>query len=415
MPQEPIARRSARSLLRDRDFVAYFVARQCAIAAFGIESAAIAWQIWLLRRSAFDLGLIGLLLFVPALALALPAGYLADRFNRKTVSALGAAVEMLALLIFVALSLSHTRSVTIYFAAVFLVGIAHATGVAAERSLLTNIVASGSFVRATSLSQSANQIITVFAPAVAGVLISVSSSVAFACAAALYGIAAVAFSLLRATSTDQKDRLTWRSSLEGVRYIWRERTILAAISLDLFAVLFGGAVALLPIYATQILHVGPTGFGALRAASGVGAALVAVAIARRPLKRRLGLLLFWCVAGFGIATVLFGVSKIFWLSLVMLALAGGFDMVSMVVRNVVVQLGTPNNMRGRVSSVENVFIGASNELGAFESGALAAWLGAEASVVIGGFGTLLVIVLWAYFFPQLRRYDAPAQQLSCAP
>jgi len=398
---------SVRRLLADREFALYFFARQCAIAAFGIESAAIAWQIYLLRHSAFDLGLIGLLLFVPALALALPAGYLADRFDRETVAALGSASEMVALLVFVALSLSHSRSLAAYFAAVFFIGSIHALGVAAERSLLTNIVAPGSFVRATALSQSANQVVTVFAPALAGVLLSINTTAAFGCAAALYGMGSLGFAVLRPAPMRDEERPTWRSSLEGICYVWRHKIVLGAISLDLFAVLFGGAVALLPVYATQVLHVGPTGFGALRAASGAGAAIVAAAIARRPLRRRLGPTLFWCVAGFGLATIAFGVSKSFWLSLLALALAGGFDMVSMVIRNVLVQLGTPNAMRGRVSSIENVFIGASNELGAFESGTVAAWIGAEASVVAGGVGTLIVIALWAWWFPRLRGYDAP--------
>ena len=397
-----------RRLLSDRNFATYFIARQCAIGAFGIESAAIAWQIWLLRHSAFDLGLIGLILFVPALVLALPAGYLADRFDRKIVSALGSTAEMLALGIFIALSLSGTHSIVAYFAAIFLIGIVHALGVAAERSLLTNIVDRATFVRAAALSQSANQVVTVLAPAVAGVLIAITTSVAFVVAAALYGAAAAGFAFLPRSQSGNEEKPTLRSSLDGLRYIWRQKVVLGAISLDLFAVLFGGAVALLPIYATHILHVGPAGFGALRAASGVGAAMVAAIIARHPLRRRLGPLLFWCVAGFGVATILFGVSKAFWFSLFMIAVAGGFDMVSMVIRNVLVQLGTPNHMRGRVSSVENVFIGASNELGAFESGAVAAWLGAETSVVIGGIGTLIVIALWAWLFPKLRSFDAVA-------
>jgi MFS family permease len=375
------------------------------VAAYGVESAAIAWQIYILRHSPFDLGLIGLLLFVPTLALALPAGYLADRFDRKTIAALGSGAEMLALLIFVGLSL-QTRSVGVYFGAVFLIGIMHAAGVAAERSLLTNIVPASAFVRATALSQSANQVLAVLAPALAGLLLAHSTTVAFAAAAGLYGVGALCFAALRPKFTETGEVPTWRSSLDGLRYVWRHKVVLGAISLDLFAVLFGGAVALLPIYATQILHVGPTGFGALRAASGAGAALVAVGIARFPLKGRLGPLLFWCVAGFGLSTIVFGISKSFWLSLLSLAFVGGFDMVSMVIRNVLVQLGTPNAMRGRVSSIENVFIGASNELGAFESGTVAAWIGAEASVLVGGVGTLIVVALWAWGFPRLRRYDA---------
>ncbi|MBV9149317.1 MAG: MFS transporter [Candidatus Eremiobacteraeota bacterium] len=397
-----------RRLLADREFGFYFAARQCTVAAFAIESAAIFWQVYVLRHSAFDLGLIGLLLFVPALTLALPAGYVADRFDRKTVSAIGSVAEMLGLVLFVVLALLHTRAIAAYFSAVVLIGIAHTAGVAAKRSLLADIVRPGIFVRATALSQSTYQVIVVLAPALAGLLISANIVFAFALAALLYGAGALSFALLHPNAPQHTERPTWRSSLEGIRYIWRQKVVLGAISLDLFAVLFGGAAALLPIYATQILHVGPIGFGALRAASGVGAAVVAAGIAGRPLRNRLGMLLYWCVAGFGVATIVFGVSKLFWLSLLALAIAGGFDMVSMVIRNVVVQLGTPGEMRGRVTSVENVFIEASNELGAFESGTVAAWLGAEASVVLGGVGTLVVIALWAWWFPHLRRFDAPS-------
>ena len=377
------------------------------MAAFAIESAAVFWQVYVLRNSAFDLGLIGLLLFLPALSLALPAGYLADRFDRKTVSAIGSVGEMLGLLLFVALALLHTRAVTPYFGAVALIGVAHTAGVAAKRSLLADIVRADIFVRATAVSQSTYQVIVVLAPALAGLLISLNIVFAFALAALLYGAGALSFALLRPNAPQHTEPPTWRSSIDGLRYIWHKKVLLGAISLDLFAVLFGGAVALLPIYATQILHVGPIGFGALRAAPGIGAAIVAAAIAHRPLRSRLGMLLYCCVAGFGLATIVFGVSKFFWLSLLALAIAGGFDMVSMVIRNVVVQLDTPGYMRGRVTSVENVFIEASNELGAFESGAVASWLGAEASVVLGGVGTLVVIALWAWWFPHLRRYDAP--------
>jgi len=202
------------------------------------------------------------------------------------------------------------------------------------------------------------------------------------------------------------------AAIEGIRFIFKRKIVLGAISLALFAVLFGGATALLPVYAASILHVGPTGFGILRSAPALGAALVAAFIARHPLKRRAGRVLFYCVAGFGVATIVFGISKNFWLSVIALALTGGFDMVSVIIRVALVQLGTPDAMRGRVNAVENVFIGASNELGAFESGTLAAFIGTEASVVAGGVATLVVIALWTVLFPKLRTFDRldPSQQ-----
>ncbi|MBV8117131.1 MAG: MFS transporter, partial [Candidatus Eremiobacteraeota bacterium] len=192
---------------------------------------------------------------------------------------------------------------------------------------------------------------------------------------------------------------------EGLRYVWHDKFVLGALSLDLFAVLLGGATALLPVFATQILHVGAVGFGLLSAAPAVGSAIVAIVIARRPLRRRTGRYLFWCVAGFGVATIVFGISRSFWLSFAALAFAGGFDMVSVSIRGALVQLRTPNEVRGRVSAVENIFIGASNQLGAFESGTLASFIGAAQSVVFGGAATLVIIALWTLLFPALRRFD----------
>jgi hypothetical protein len=229
--------------------------------------------------------------------------------------------------------------------------------------------------------------------------------VAFAAAAACYIGAAIAYTRLTAQAVEREDVPLFAAALQGIRFIFNRKVILGAISLDLFAVLFGGAVALLPVYATSILHVGPTGFGALRAAPAIGAACVAAYIARRPLSRNAGLLLLWTVAGFGAATIVFGVSRNFIVSVVALALTGGFDMVSMVIRTVLVQLRTPDAMRGRVGAVENIFIGASNELGAFESGTVASLIGTQPSVVLGGVATIVVILLWSVLFPELRRFD----------
>lgn len=370
------------------------------------------WQIFQLRHNPFDLGLIGLVLFVPQLVLALPAGVLADRYDRRAIVMLSTLTEAAGLCGFVALVLLHVHSLAVYLAAVAFVGIAHSIGIPAQRSLLANIVRSEHFVRAQATSSSIGQLVTIAGPAIAGALIAVSTMVAFGAAALCYVAAAIAFSRLAFREVQYEDVPLVHAAMEGLRFIFNRKIVLAAISLDLFAVLFGGATALLPVYATNILHVGPTGFGALRAAPALGAAAVAAYIARHPIARNAGRSLLITVAGFGIATIVFGVSRNFIVSLVALAFTGGFDMVSMVIRNVLVQLRTPDAMRGRVGAVENIFIGASNELGAFESGSIASLIGTQASVVLGGVATIVVIALWSLIFPELRRFDRLVEALA---
>jgi len=373
--------------------------------AYSIEDVAVGWQIFQLRHSALDLGLVGLVLFVPQLLLALPAGVLADRIDRRAIviaSTIGAAF---GLAIVVALIAAGVRDVRAYFAAVAAIGTAQAMGIPAQRSLLVNIVPKERFVRSQALTSSIGQLVTIAGPAVGGALIAAGTQVAFAAAAAAYFCAACTFALLRRHTAEQQTELPLHAALQGVRFIFTHRLILGAISLDLFAVLFGGATSLLPIFATSILHVGPTGFGLLRAAPAAGAALVAGYVARHSLGAGAGRLLFFCVAGFGAATIVFGLSRNVALSAAALVLTGAFDMVSVVIRSALLQLRTPDAMRGRVSAVENIFIGASNELGAFESGGVAALAGARASVVLGGVATLAVIALWAVLFPELRRFE----------
>jgi MFS family permease len=403
-----------RALFADRDFVAYFIARQGASVAYRMESVAVGWQVFLLRHQPFDLGLVGLVLFLPQVLLALPAGFIADRFDRRIVCTLCALADALGMLLFVWLAISGTHSLGAYLGATAFVGVAHALGTPAERSLLAGIVRSQHFVRAQAMMSSIGQLIVIAGPAVGGALLALGAPFAFGAAALVYAVAAIAFLGLRPKPVAAADVPLGRAAGEGVRYIWSRPVLFGAISLDLFAVLFGGAVALLPVYADQILHVGPAGLGLLRSAPAVGGTLVAAAIVRRPIERNIGPLMYLCVAGFGVATIVFGLSKNLWLSLIALALTGAFDMVSVVIRNLLVQLGTPDAMRGRVSAVENVFIGASNELGAFESGTLAAFIGTVPSVVVGGLGTLVVIGLWAFLFPQLRRFDRLEETQSSA-
>jgi MFS family permease len=388
-----------------REFAAYFFARQTGLLAFSIEDVAVSWQIFQLRHSPLDLGLVGLVLFLPQLVLALPAGVLADRADRRTIIIASSVAEAAGLAGFIALIVLGVHSVGIYLGAVAFIGIAHSMGIPAQRSLLVNIVPKEQFVRAQALTSSVGELVTIGGPALGGALIALGTPIAFAAAALSYIVATVAFTFLRRHAVEYEDVPVVNAALEGVRFIFRQRIILGAISLDLFAVLFGGAVALLPVFATSILHVGPTGFGILRAAPGIGAALVAGYVARHSLGRGAGRLLLICVAGFGAATIVFGISRNFVLSILALALTGAFDMVSVVIRSALVQLRTPNEMRGRVGAVENIFIGASNELGAFESGGLASLIGTQAAVVLGGVATLAVIALWAVLFPELREFE----------
>lgn len=394
-----------RELLRDREYLAYFLARQGARLGYSVETVAIAWQIYGLRHRAFDLALVGLVLFLPQLLLAIPAGIVADRFDRRLVCIFCTLGEVAAVLTFVALILTGTHSLALNLGAVAIIGIAHALGDPAERTLLAGIVRSHHYVRAQAMTTSVGQIITIAGPAVGGVLIAIGTPVAFAVAAGAYALAAVAYTFLTPQPTAEAP-VELKAAADGIGFIFSHPVILGAITLDLFAVLFGGAVMLLPIYATQILHVGPIGYGALNSAPAVGAMLVGGYLARRPIKRNAGIVLLWVVAGFGVATIAFGLSHNLVLSLIALAATGGFDVVSVVIRSALVQLDTPDAMRGRVSAVENIFIGASNQLGGFESGALAALVGPVAAVVAGGVATLAVIAVAAKIFPKLRAYDA---------
>jgi hypothetical protein len=364
--------------------------------------------VYAIRNQPFDLALVGLILFLPQLLLSIPAGLLADHLDRRLVCIVAALANALASSIFVYLALRGHTSLPVYFSAVAVLAIVYALGAPAQRSILASIVTGDRYVRGSALVSSAGQLIGIAGPALAGLLIAVNVPVAFAVATAVHLAGGAAFVFLQPKPPEKREEgaaSLWHSALEGVHFIFSRKIILGAISLDLFAVLFGGATALLPIYATQILHVGATGFGWLRAAPGVGAAVVALWIARRPIERSAGTWLIWSVIGFGVFTIVFGLSRSMPLSLAALALTGGFDMISMVIRGVLTQASVPNAMRGRVGAVEAIFIGASNELGTFESGTVAAWLGPVPSVALGGAATLAVIALWSWWFPQLRRFD----------
>ena len=394
------------SVFAHRPFALFWASRVLSTTAFQMQSVAVGWLVYELTGSALDLGLVGLAQFVPMLALALVTGHVADNFDRSQILVACQAVKLLTAAALGLGSLYGGMPREAIFAVIFVFGAARAFEMPTLQALLPGVVPEPMLPRAVAASASANQTATIAGPALGGLLYAASPMLAFATCGILYVLSA--FAIVRVHSrlkAADREPVSLDSLLAGIHYIHRNPVIMGAISLDLFAVLLGGATALLPIYAKDILHVGPTGLGVLRAAPGVGALVMSLYLARHPPRRRVGQQMFAAVAAFGIATIAFGLSASFPLSLVALALLGASDMVSVVIRASLVQLKTPDAMRGRVSAVNSVFIGSSNQLGEFESGLTAAWFGTVPSVVIGGVGTLVVVLLWMRFFPALARAD----------
>jgi len=330
----------------------------------------------------------------------------ADRHDRRHVVAGNAVAEGLGTLALAAAVITQVTAIPVYLGILFGIGTARAFETPAARSILPSLVTAGEFVRTQAAFSSIRALVRIGGPALGGLLVTLSPALALGVATALIAAYALLFGALTlAPVVRRTTSATWRDAFEGLHFVRTRPVIAGALSLDLFAVLFGGATALLPAFADGIFGVGPAGLGAMRAAPAVGGALVAAFIARRPLERRVGGVLLIAVAGFGLATIAFGLSRDFRFSLVLLAIVGGTDMISVVIRSGLVQLATPDAMRGRVNAVENVFIGASNELGEFESGTLAAFVGVVPAVVLGGVGTLAIIALWGTFFPALRSAD----------
>jgi MFS family permease len=415
MPEPESHAHAGLSAFRYSNFTLFTVARFFLVAALEMQSVAVGWQIYEITRRPLDLGLVGLAQFLPVFLLFLPAGHAADRFNRKRLVLLcyiGFAV-CYTLLFEIARAKAH--NVTFIYAVLVLLGVVRAFNAPAGRSLLPLLVPVEVFPSAVAWNATTFQGATILGPALGGLLYA-----AFDGPAGVYGIALVVtalaiITLVRVTLTQPErahEEVSVHTALAGLRYIWTHKLILGAISLDLFAVLLGGAVALLPVYAREILRTGPWGLGLLRAAPGVGAAVMAILLAYRPLRSRVGKIMLVCVAGFGAFTVVFGVSHNLTLSLISLVLVGASDMVSVVVRGTLVQIATPDAVRGRVNAVDMIFIGASNELGEFESGLTAHWFGTIPAVIIGGAGTLIVVALWAWLFPELRNANelTPVQE-----
>ncbi|WP_426690315.1 MFS transporter [Rhodanobacter ginsengiterrae] len=395
---------TAGSLRQHHAFVAFWFARIASGFGFQMLSVAVGWQIYALTGRAFDLGLIGLVQFVPSVLLALPAGHVADQFERRRIVLLGQLVEWIAIAVLAGLSLAHDIHEVGILLLVFVIGIAKAFEFPALQSMLPALVPAEVLPRAMAVNGSAGQAAMIMGPAVGGLLYVAGPGVVYATCAVLYLISITLMARLRyAQAPPKREPATLQTVFAGVHFIRRRPDVLGVISLDLFAVLLGGATALLPIFAKDILHTGPWGLGLLRAAPAVGALLMSVWLARHAMQRRVGMIMFAAVAGFGVATLVFALSTALWLSLAALFALGAFDMVSMVIRGSLVQLDTPDDMRGRVSAVNAIFINTSNQLGEFESGMLAAWLGAVGATLIGGIGTLVVVGLWMGMFPSLRR------------
>ncbi len=391
------------SLTSYPSFLRFWAGRLAGTMGNQMVMLAVAWQMYDLTSSAWSLGLVGLFQFVPALALALVSGHVADRHDRRHIVSMALLLQLVVSLVLLVSTHEHWISRDLILGLSLLLGVARSFQMTAQQALTPLLVPASILARAMAFSSSGMQAAIIGGPALGGLLYKFGASVVYAVCGALFVVAA---SLVWSARYDHKPAprapVTLDTLLAGVRFIRAKPVVLGAISLDLFAVLLGGATALLPIFARDLLHVGPEGLGLLRAAPAVGALLMSLALARWTIKTRAGAILFTCVAIFGLTTIVFGVSHWFWLSMAMLFVNGAVDMVSVVVRQTLVQLDTPDEMRGRVSAVNAIFIGASNQLGEFESGATAALFGPVGAVVLGGVGTLVVVGLWMRWFPQLR-------------
>ncbi len=367
---------------------------------------AIGWHMYDLTGSAWDLGLVGLFQFVPALLLALLAGHVVDRHHRGRILAACFAVQGAVALVLLAAVQGGHDSRELLLGVSLVLGSVRAFQMPAQQALTPLLVPPELLPRAMAFSSAGMQGAIIGGPALGGLLFAIGAGTVYGACAALSFVGCALVMRLRYVHTQPaREPVTLRSVLAGVEFIWKRKTVLGAVSLDLFAVLLGGAVALLPIYAKDILHTGAWGLGLLRGAPAVGALVMSIWLTRHPIERRVGRALLWAVALFGVCMIVFGISRSFIVSLVALAVSGAADMVNVVIRQTLVQLETPDEMRGRVSAVNSIFIGASNQLGEFESGATAALFGPVGSVVAGGLGTVLVAAAWFRLFPSLAQRD----------
>lgn len=393
-------------LLGHRPYLAYFASRTLSRFASQIAAVAIGWQIYDRTGSAFNLGLAGLTQFLPTALLVFFAGHVADRYDRRRVMRLCQFVEAVTAVTLAVGSIAGWLSVPEIFLALAVIGTVTAFESPASAALLPAVAPDGQLQRATAIATAGGQIAMICGPALGGIAYALSAAAPFAAMAAFWMAGCLLSGLIRhLTPAKGKEPPSWAALFDGVRFVRSNPAILGTISLDLFAVLLGGATALLPIYARDVLHTGPWGLGVLRAAPAVGALLMSSALARFSIRRKIGLRMFQAVIVFGAATIIFALSQWIWLSLLALAVMGAADTISVVIRFSLVQLATPDDMRGRVGAVNFLFINASNQLGEFESGMVAALLGAVPAAALGGLGTILVALAWMRLFPTLRQVD----------
>ena len=397
--------RAGRAAFSHPGFVLFQVARFLIVAAVEMQAVAVGWHVYEITKRPLDLGYVGLAQFLPGILLFPISGHASDHFERRHV--LSACYGGYAVCFALLLALTQrTPSVRAIYVVLILIGVVRSFNSTASRSILVQLVPEEHFPNAVAWNASIFQAATILGPSFGGILYTAFRGPSAVYVVALLTAIGATVSSFRINPEVKvrppREPMSLKTLFAGINYIWRKKLILGAISLDLFAVLLGGAVALLPVYAREILHTGPWGLGLLRTAPGVGAAMMAVLLAHRPLRGRSGPTLLWSVAGFGIFTIIFGLSRSLTVSLIALLLLGASDMVSVIIRATLTQLATPDEMRGRVTAVDMIFIGTSNEFGQFESGVTAQWFGTVPAVVLGGIGTLVVIAVWAWLFPELR-------------
>jgi MFS family permease len=402
------------AVLKNRDFRLYLTSRFFASIATQMVIMAVGWQVYHITGRVLDLGLIGLSQFLPFLCLVLISGHVADQFDRRSIIILGHCAYAVCTLSLLGLACLNVKSTLPIFGVLAILGVTRAFQMPAAQSFVPTIVPTAILRNALAVNSSANQVAAIVGPSVGGIVYAIGegrfgrnsgAGVVYGAAATLLLIAiAMVFLIQKRRNSIARSAMAWSTLLQGIHFVWHRKTVLGAISLDLFAVLFGGATALLPAYTRDVLHAGPEVFGYLRAAPGIGAGITAVWLAFRPISRHVGVTMFAGVGAFGLATVVLGLTNQLWAAIIALVILGVGDMISVFVRSLLVQLQTPDEIRGRVSAVTSVFIGASNELGEFESGTTAAWFGLVPAIVIGGVATMVVTVLWArVFFPALWR------------
>lgn len=391
---------------RHRNYLLFWFAKLFATFGVQIGAVSVGWLVYDITHDPFYLGLVGLIQFVPALALVLLTGSVADRYSRKYIVMCTATVELAVVVCLLFMVLTGATNVFVILGLMLLSGIGRAFQGPAAQAIMGNLVPVEALADAVAWNSSSWQLATILGPVAGGLLYGLGAAVPFAVAVFMFLAAITMLSLIRITQQIARSSAkSWTDVVEGFRYVWSKQILLGAISLDLFAVLLGGAIALLPAVASDVLAAGPVGLGLLRAGPGIGAIATVLVISRYPVRSSAGAIMFICVGIFGLATAVFGLSHFVWLSVLALATAGAADMVSVYIRETLIQLATPDELRGRVAAVNMVFVGASNELGEFRAGTMASWIGVVPAIVVGGIGSMLVAGLWSRMFPQLRKAD----------